>query len=763
MTLLVLFAVLSVCQCFLLDSNCPHCNWNGVCNTQSGKCTCYEGFKGTDCSTDCGCQGHGVCTQDNTCVCDSGWKWSKSLHKCVWDCSCSNGVQCIGPGVCDCVHACKYGTCWNGQCECWEGYKGATCNVFDKNIMMNRNISVGMNLGGLSYWSPELKFVDIVKQSQEWITEHHTTHQWDTHEHDTITWRDDGYPASLPSDMLVGKLVLRASAGTHGPQGNFTLLYDGDGEIGFSLVRYTIHYNGKGRMLVEFHEGSGGIFIKIMRTNSKNPVHNIRLILPGFEDRHELFPFYPPFLENIKRYSELRFMDMLHTNGHTPEPTTWDTRRLQNFHTQTGTKGCAIEYLIHLTNIVGADPWFNQPHAADDDFIRHFANMTKASLRPELKMYIEYSNEVWNGIFQQTKYSKQEGMKLGLDTHDWKAGLKFYNKRSTETVDLWKAVFGSDSDRLIPVWAWQTGYHDYTRQAIVDLGTRASHFKGLAITGYFGCDHVTSQSKHDITQLSMADIRALCKKDLPKSINDFHYFMNMSKTYNLKLLMYEGGPGLESSRNNNATDHAIAFNRHDLAEDATADVLEAWYDIVTADPYNTHPGGLFNYFASVSTYSKYGSWGMMEFTGQDPYTSPKYLAVHRYINRHFNNQYMGPACSFVLFNNTVYGCYRQNNQNVHCGMSTDHGTHWTNYPLLSTNTSALILDGYDVINHAIFVRNVDDIAVNTFYTMDTSQQYLQWKSLTFSDYYRLVSPATVRRRMTNGDHHGININQLDCN
>jgi hypothetical protein len=46
--------------------------------------------------------------------------------------------------------------------------------------------------------------------------------------------------------MLVGKLVLRASAGIHGPQGNFTLLYDGDGEIAFSLVRPVIHYNGKG-------------------------------------------------------------------------------------------------------------------------------------------------------------------------------------------------------------------------------------------------------------------------------------------------------------------------------------------------------------------------------------------------------------------------------------------------------------------------------------------------------------------------------------
>ena len=70
--------------------------------------------------------------------------------------------------------------------------------------MVNRNISVGINLAGLSYWSPELKFVDVARQSQEWITEHTIgphSHQWDSHEHDNITWRDDGYPAFLPRNI----------------------------------------------------------------------------------------------------------------------------------------------------------------------------------------------------------------------------------------------------------------------------------------------------------------------------------------------------------------------------------------------------------------------------------------------------------------------------------------------------------------------------------------------------------------------------------
>ena len=52
--------------------------------------------------------------------------------------------------------------------------------------------------------------------------------------------------------MIVGKLVLRSSAGRHGPKGNFTVLYDGEGELKFGLVRYHIYHNGKGK-LKDYH------------------------------------------------------------------------------------------------------------------------------------------------------------------------------------------------------------------------------------------------------------------------------------------------------------------------------------------------------------------------------------------------------------------------------------------------------------------------------------------------------------------------------
>ena len=52
--------------------------------------------------------------------------------------------------------------------------------------------------------------------------------------------------------MVVGKLVLRDFAGSHGPKGNFTVLYDGDGELDFRLAKYHIFYHGKGIKILCF-------------------------------------------------------------------------------------------------------------------------------------------------------------------------------------------------------------------------------------------------------------------------------------------------------------------------------------------------------------------------------------------------------------------------------------------------------------------------------------------------------------------------------
>lgn len=55
------------------------------------------------------------------------------------------------------------------------------------------------------------------------------------------------------------------------------------------------------------------------------------------------------------------------------------------------------------------DAWVCVPHLADENYIRSMAQLFRANLDPDLKIYVEYSNETWNWIFQQTHYLNDNG------------------------------------------------------------------------------------------------------------------------------------------------------------------------------------------------------------------------------------------------------------------------------------------------------------------------------------------------------------------
>ena len=70
--------------------------------------------------------------------------------------------------------------------------------------------------------------------------------------------------------------------------------------------------------------------------------------------------------------------------------------------------------MVDLCNRLKINPWLCVPHLASDDYVRRFAEIVKRDWDPPLKVYVEYSNEVWNGIFEQHRYAKKQAKKLDL-------------------------------------------------------------------------------------------------------------------------------------------------------------------------------------------------------------------------------------------------------------------------------------------------------------------------------------------------------------
>ncbi|KAK3588193.1 hypothetical protein CHS0354_012255 [Potamilus streckersoni] len=448
-----------------------------------------------------------------------------------------------------------------------------------------------------------------------------------------------------------------------------------------------------------------------------------------------------------------------------PEPTTWESRKRTDFHTQSGTDGGSIEHMIHLANRLGANPWFNLPHAADDNYVRHFASLVKSTLRPDLKVYVEYSNEAWNGIFRQTAYCKEQGMKLHLDILDWKAGMIFYGKRGAEIADIWNGVFGANKDQVIPVFAWQTGYRDYYRQAVEALGQNLHKFKAFAITGYIECQSIAGTHKVQMVQMSMAEIQQFCMNDIPNYESDFKYYMDLALSHGVKLLMYEGGPGIVESgaiehgvSNNDVTAKAIAFNHDPLMEPVVHDVLVLWDRTVARNASNGFPGGLFNYFSYTGKPSKYGSWGMLEYTGQDPETVPKFRGTQRYISETFAQNPLGPKCTFVKDGSTSYGCFATSSSGqFKCGTTTD-GNQWTYFSSLNQSQGDyMVLDGYDKVKGILYIRVTDHYGANSYHTIE-AKQHAHWDTISDTwDYYRALASRHSLRSLPPGVYAGLHV------
>lgn len=65
---------------------------------------------------------------------------------------------------------------------------------------------------------------------------------------------------------------------------------------------------------------------------------------------------------------------------------------------QTGSEGggAALEHIVQLCNMVGAAPWISVPYIAGEDpgTLRAMAALLRDRLRPDVPVYVEYSNEV---------------------------------------------------------------------------------------------------------------------------------------------------------------------------------------------------------------------------------------------------------------------------------------------------------------------------------------------------------------------------------
>lgn len=357
----------------------------------------------------------------------------------------------------------------------------------------------------------------------------------------------------------------------------------------------------------------------------------------------------PQFLEEIRPFQSLRFMDWDAVNGSRRKA--WAERPRRDNPDQTVV---AYEWMIDLCNRSDADLWVCVPHltiSADDasrpsDYavrlailVKHGVDMgatpleplfdrlaglsaddliaaggtrTSPGLEPGLRVYFEYSNETWNGRFAQTRYALQQGTALRLNPtprpndrgEDWANCFRFHAWAAIRLFRAVDLVFGEDDPRVVKVLAGHIGNLWTSEQHLAVLADPAHNpwnvrATAIATAPYFG--HRVPGDAPDAAQLLRAEIERSAQRS-----QGFH---ELATRAGLRLIAYEGGQHVGSS--------ADVINRNPE--------MYALYTEYLAEMAKYHDH--FSHYCHVGAAGGRGAWGALERTGQPLETAHKYRAL----------------------------------------------------------------------------------------------------------------------------------------
>ena len=474
---------------------------------------------------------------------------------------------------------------------------------------------LGINLSSPKDYHTELPFVDVFRLSRTWVSQRQGA-GWG--KGPTLSLDEHGWVTRLEPGCYAEALLCTIPGG-HYPGGTYTVLYDGEGRLEFAGAAQLVSA-GRGRLLIRVTPAKGGFFLRLTATNPRNHVRNIRVLMPGFAGKYRDNPWHPAFLQRWQGMACLRFMDFMLTNNSTVA--TWSERPRPEDATFAD-KGVPLELMIDLANRLQADAWFCMPHRADDDYVRNFAAMVKERLDPKLKAYVEYSNEVWNGGFKQHAYAAEQGKELGFGDQPWQAALRYTAHRSVQIFRTWEEVFG-DRQRFVRVLPSQAANLGVS-QMVASFQDAYKHADVLAIAPYltFNISSRGQPSAAEVAGWGVDQVLGyLENRSLPQSVKWIQDSKKVADKFGLKLVAYEGGQhmvGIGDAQNNEAlTRLLLAASASPRLGKVYRRYLEAW---------QKSGGDLFCYFTSVESWSKYGSWGILQYHDDDPAASPKFKAV----------------------------------------------------------------------------------------------------------------------------------------
>lgn len=496
-------------------------------------------------------------------------------------------------------------------------------------------LRVGMNLTGLIDWDPAHVFRDAFTRARPWGAQARnldtgaTSWQFSIGEGPALQVDDHGWVTELP--------IWQHSDGTQYQQQATTVLFTdeaaqpagiyraewiGDGDLAMPyVIEMGTNPDGSRYALVDMPAGAH-FDMTLRATDPANPVRDIRLWMPDYQGQSLIgewspgeagSPFHPLFLERLQGFDTLRYMDWMNTNQ--TDVVSWDDRaRLDDASQSDGdlteffpTHGVAPEYLVELANELDANPWFNMPYLANDDYVREFAELVRDTLEPERTIYVEWSNELWNAHFPTSNWLWQQTQ---LPEN---AGLDFFQlagREMSRDFDIWSDVFAGQESRLVRVVAGQQANVWLTEQLVAAVDGRVD---AISSTAYAGISFDMAAS-YDATTTADDILDDLVEVSIPWAaarLNEHRQLVEQFEQQlgrDLQFVTYESGSHIFSDPSPLPYSPALAAAQEAAASPRMYDVYQTLLGVVQdagVDLYNEFT------FTSHATARPFGTYGVL--------------------------------------------------------------------------------------------------------------------------------------------------------
>ncbi len=436
---------------------------------------------------------------------------------------------------------------------------------------------LGANLPAIVNYSRTHTYVDLVKQAKRFGS---VATPWD----EKAMVGDDGWPVG---DF--GVFLMSDQRGISGIAGSYTVSFDGQAVVtpvaSKARIQQQQYDKTRNRTRVTLLLFPDADQLALSFTNTGAGIKNLQVIRPGYDpDQPPLFTH--PFIDHVQRFGTLRFMDWLRTNQ--SPVTSWATRTdPQRIH-HNSDKGVPWEHIVALANQTGQHIWINVPVSATDDYVKQLAQLLKDQLNASSRIYVEYSNEIWNSQFLQHGINKalaEAEVKAdpnsplaydgSQDPNQW--AYRRIAKRGKEISNIFRSAFGDAAmmNRVRPVFATQV-VNPYASELGLKFieavyGPPSRYFYAMAGAPYFNLGK--QQRAEDLTTDDVLKAMEQSVTELPR-INQFEKNQTLASWYGLPWLAYEGGtdsfgPGSHEAK--------MAANLDSRMQDICERYLSNWY------------------------------------------------------------------------------------------------------------------------------------------------------------------------------------------